>query len=65
MKDGDTTNLYKISTTDGHLVRVTDFRPRRTMIGRQVSWGPNGEYLYAAVMETDADVVLLEGALYR
>jgi tricorn protease-like protein len=65
LKDGNTTNLYKISTADGRLVRVTDFGSRRTMIARQVSWSPDGAFLYAAVMEVDADVVLLEGALHE
>jgi len=63
LRDGETTNLFKISTTDGHEVPVTDFGQRLTTIARQVSWSRDGRFLYAAVMESDADIVLLEGAL--
>jgi hypothetical protein len=33
------------------------------MIGRQVSWSKDGAFLFAAVMDIDADIVLLDGAL--
>lgn len=63
LKDRGTTNLWLISTIDGSFKQVTDFRQRSTLIGRQVSWSRDGKFLFAAVMDTDADVVLLEGAL--
>jgi hypothetical protein len=31
------------------------------LIARQVSWSPDGKFVYAAVVETDADIVLLDG----
>jgi hypothetical protein len=40
---------------------VTDFGPRPVVIARRVSWAPDGRSLYAAVAETDADIVLLKG----
>jgi len=33
------------------------------VIARQVSWSPDGKFIYAAVVETDADIVLLDGML--
>jgi hypothetical protein len=33
------------------------------LITRQVSWSPDGKSVYAAVVETDADVVLIDRLL--
>jgi hypothetical protein len=33
------------------------------VIVRRVSWSPDGKYIYAAIADTDADVVLLNGLL--
>jgi Tol biopolymer transport system component len=63
LKDHGTTNLWIISTEDGSLRQVTDFQQRSTTIGRQVSWSTDNKYIFAALVETDADIVLLEGAL--
>jgi Tol biopolymer transport system component len=63
LKDHETTNLWIISTEDGSLRQVTDFQQRPTTIGRQVSWSTDNKYIFAALVETDADIVLLEGAL--
>lgn len=63
LRDHDTTNVWLISTHDGSLRQVTDFGQRSTFIGRQVSWSADGNYIFAALLETDADIVLLEGAL--
>jgi hypothetical protein len=44
------------------LVRqITDFGRRPVLIARQVSWSPDGRFIYAAVLEQDADILLLEG----
>ena len=51
------------SLEDGELKRITDFGNRSTLIGRQVSWSGDGKFLFAALMETDADIVLLDGVL--
>jgi len=61
--DDGTTNLWRMSTKDGTLEQVTDFGQLATMICRQVSWSRDGGHIFAALMEIDADVVLLEGAL--
>jgi hypothetical protein len=63
LRDGCTTNLYAISTTTGELCQITDFGQRATTIGRQVASSKDGAWIYAAVLETDADVVLLEGVI--
>jgi eukaryotic-like serine/threonine-protein kinase len=61
LKDGRTTNVWAISTDDGSFRQVTDFGDRPILITRQVSWSPDGEFIYAAVVESDADIVLFEG----
>jgi Tol biopolymer transport system component len=61
--DRDTTNLYLISTDDGSFKQVTDFGDRATLIARQIDWGPQGTHIYAALVEMDADIVLLDGLL--
>jgi Tol biopolymer transport system component len=63
LRDRGTTNLWLVSTADGALRQVTDFGQRATTIGRQLSWSSDGRYLFAALLESDADIVLLEGAL--
>ena len=63
LQDRGTVNLWLISTQDGSLRQITDFGQRPTMICRQVSWSSDSKYLFAALMEADADVVLFEGVL--
>jgi serine/threonine protein kinase len=58
--DGVTTNLWLIDTHDGSLRRVTDYGDRPIMIARRVSWSRDGSRIYAAVAETDADIVLFQ-----
>ena len=41
----------------------TDFGDRSVVIARRVSWSPDNKFLYAAVAETDADIVVLAGLL--
>jgi len=50
-------------TSGGPPRQVTDFGDRAMLIARWVSWSPDGEYLFAAVAETDVDVVLLDGLI--
>jgi Tol biopolymer transport system component len=61
--DGATTNLWLIPTEGGPIRAVTDFGDRPVSIARSVSWSPDGRELYAAVADTDADVVALDGIL--
>ena len=41
----------------------TDFGDRAVVIARRVSWSPDSKFLYVAVAETDADIVVLAGLL--
>jgi Tol biopolymer transport system component len=61
LTDGVTTNIW-IQPTDGGAMRpLTDFGSRLVVIARRVSWSPDGKFVYAAVADTDADVVLIDG----
>lgn len=61
LRDGHTTNIWAVSTADGTQRQITDFRDRHVLITRTVSWSPDGEFVYAAVVDTDADIVMIEG----
>jgi serine/threonine protein kinase/Tol biopolymer transport system component len=61
LKDGDTTNIWVIPTAGGPFRQLTDFGRRAILIARQVSWSADGRTIYAAVVENDADIVLLDG----
>ena len=63
LKDAGTTNIWALPTDGSPARQLTDFGQRPTLIARQVSWSPDGKFVYAAVVETDADVVLLDGML--
>jgi len=63
LKDTGTTNIWAFPTDGGPARQLTDFGQRPILIARQVSWSPDGKFIYAAVVETDADVVLLDGML--
>jgi dipeptidyl aminopeptidase/acylaminoacyl peptidase len=61
LMDGATSNLWVLSTKDGSWRQVTDFGDQSTVIARQVSWSPDGRYLYAAISKTNADIVMFDG----
>jgi len=61
LKDSGTTNIWAIPTDGGPYRQITDFGRRPVLIARQVSWSRDGKFLYAAIAESDADVVLLDG----
>jgi Tol biopolymer transport system component len=63
LTDADTSNLWTIPTRGGSLRQLTNFSKRPIVITRRVSWSPDSKYLYAAVAESDSDVVLLKGLL--
>lgn len=65
LKDYGTTNIWAIPTGGGAFRRLTDFGRRSTLIARQVSWSRDGKFVYAALAESGADVVLLDGILSR
>jgi Tol biopolymer transport system component/DNA-binding winged helix-turn-helix (wHTH) protein len=61
--DRGTTNLWVMPVHGGLMRQITDFAQRSVVIVRRVSWSPDGKYIYAAIADTDADVVLLDGLL--
>jgi Tol biopolymer transport system component len=61
LTDGTTSNIWVLPTDGGPMRPLTDFGDRSVVIARRVSWSPDGRHLYAAVAETDADIVLLDG----
>jgi Tol biopolymer transport system component len=63
LSDGVTTNLWLLPAAGGEMRQVTDFGTRPVDIVRRVSWSPDSKYLYAAVAEKDADIVMLDGLL--
>jgi Tol biopolymer transport system component len=63
LRDAGTTNIWAFPTNGGPARQLTDFGQRPILIARQVSWSPDGTFIYAAVVETDADIVLLDGVL--
>lgn len=63
LTDRGTTNLWMMPSGGGSLRMLTDFGGRSTVIMRRVSWAPDGKSLYAALADTDADIVLLDGLL--
>ncbi len=61
LTDGVTTNIWLLSTSTLKWRQVTDFQQRPTFIARRVSWAPDGQSIFAAVGEGDADIVLFAG----
>jgi Tol biopolymer transport system component len=65
LKDRGTTNIWTIPTDGGSYRQITDFGGRPILIARQVSWSRDGKFIFAALAESDADVVLLDGIVPR
>jgi serine/threonine protein kinase len=63
LMDGATTNLWAIPTDGGSMQQLTDFGDRAIVIARSVSWAADSQHLYAAVAESETDVVLLDGLI--
>jgi Tol biopolymer transport system component len=63
LTNGTTTNVWVLPTGGGAMRQVTDFGGRATLISRRIAWAPDGQSLYAAVEEMDADVISTEGLL--
>jgi len=63
LTDGFTTNIWVLSTGDGHWQPVTDFKDRFVFIARRVSWSPDGKSILAAIGDGDSDIVLLDGLI--
>ena len=65
LTDAFTTNVWAISTVTGEWRQVTDFGNRSIFIARRVSWSLDGQSIFAAIGEGDADIVLLDGVIDR
>jgi Tol biopolymer transport system component len=63
LSDAGTSNIWVLPTDGGPMRPLTDFGDRAVVIGRRVSWSRDSKFLYAAVADTDADIVLLDGLL--
>ncbi len=63
LSDGTTSNIWALPTDGGPMRPLTDFGDRSVVIARRISWSPAGQHVYAAVADTDADIVLLSGLL--
>jgi Tol biopolymer transport system component len=63
LTDGFTTNIWAISTADGHFKQVTDFGDQPVFIVRRVSWSPDSRHILAAIGEGDTDIYLLDGLI--
>ena len=61
--DGATCNLWGLPTSGGPMKQLTDFGDRCTVIARIVSWSADSEFLFAAVAETETEIVLFDGLL--
>jgi eukaryotic-like serine/threonine-protein kinase len=61
--DGATTNVWLIPTSGGPMRAVTEFGERSVFIARWISWAPDSRHVYAAVADSDADIVALNGIL--
>ena len=61
--DGATTNLWVQPTAGGAMRQVTDFGDRQITIARSICWSPDSQSIYAAVAESETDIVLIDGLL--
>lgn len=66
LSDEGVTNIWAMPTAGGApLWQITDFGQRRTFIARRVSWSSDGKFIFAAIGEGDADVLLLNGLIQQ
>jgi len=63
LKDGAATNIWLLPTDGGPMKPITDFGDRSVLITRGVSWTHDSQHVYAAVNETQTDIVLLDGLI--
>jgi hypothetical protein len=61
---GATTNIWGIATDGSGIRPFTDFGDRSIIIARSVSWSCVGSSIYAAVAETEIDIVVLDGVMH-
>jgi len=63
LTDGATTDLWALPTAGGPMRQLTDLGDRSVVIARSVSWSADNAHLYAAVAETETDIVLFDGLI--
>ena len=63
LTDGTTTNIWLLPSAGGSMKPITDFGSRAITITRHASWSADGRHVYAAVAETETDIVLFEGLI--
>jgi Tol biopolymer transport system component len=61
--DGGSTNIWALPASGGPMRPLTDFEGRPTLIARHICWSPDGRYVYAAVAENSADIVMYDGLI--
>jgi Tol biopolymer transport system component len=61
--DGATSNVWALPTSGGPTKQLTDFGDRCNVIARSVSWSADSQFLFAAVAETETDIVLFDGLI--
>jgi Tol biopolymer transport system component len=61
--EGSSCDFWAMPAAGGPMRRLIDFGGRPVLVVRRFAWSPDGRFIYAAVAETDADVVLLSGVL--
>jgi Tol biopolymer transport system component len=61
--DGATSNLWAFPTSGGPTKQLTDFGDRCTVIARSVSWSADSQSIFAAVTETETDIVLFDALI--
>ena len=61
--DGATANICAWPTAGGPMKALTEFGDRTIQIARAISWSADSQFVFAAVAETDTDIVLYGGLL--
>jgi hypothetical protein len=61
--EGATSNVWAFPTSGGPMKQLTDFGDRSIVISRSVSWSSDSQFLFAAVAETETDIVLFDGLI--
>ena len=63
LQDGAATNIWLLPTDGGPMKPITDSGDRSILITRSVSWTHDSQHVYAALNETQTDIVLLDGLI--
>ena len=61
--DRGTSNVWIMRAEGGAMRQITEFGDQRIIISRRVSWSPDSKRIYAAVAQTDADIVSMDHLL--